>query len=90
MRCQVAYLVFFGEMKMYKLANLRLAIAAAALSAGTAMAQTASTPEATIGTSLTAVLAIVAVGGAAMIATSAGSVLWGVGVKFVKRLRGSA
>lgn len=55
-----------------------------------ALAQTATTPESAIGEGETKVLAILAIAGAAMIAIALAGVGWGVGVKFIKRLRGAA
>lgn len=50
----------------------------------------AATPEASIGTALTTVLALLAVAGAAYVSISLAGVGWSVGVKFIKRMRGAA
>lgn len=65
-------------------------VVATATSPMFALAQTATTPEASIGEGQTKVLAILAVAGAAMIAIALAGVGWGVGVKFIKRLKGAA
>ena len=55
-----------------------------------ALAQTATTPEEAIASGETKVLALLAIAGAAMIAIALAGVGWGVGTKFIKRLRGAA
>lgn len=47
-------------------------------------------PAGAITSAQTTVLAIVAAGGAAMIAVALGGIGWGVGVKMIKKLRGAA
>lgn len=69
----------------------RLAVVAVALMAApAAFAQTAATPEASIGEALTKVLALLAIAGAAYVSISLAGVGWSVGVKFIKRMRGAA
>lgn len=60
------------------------------LASAVAMAQTSSTPEASIGEALTKVLALLAIAGAAYVSISLAGVGWSVGVKFIKRMRGAA
>ena len=60
------------------------------LASAAAMAQTASTPEASIGEAATKVLALLAIAGAAYVGISLAGVGWSVGVKFIKRMRGAA
>jgi len=74
-----------------KARNALAVVAATALAAGPALAQTApTTPEAGIGDALLKLLAIVAVGGAAMISLSLAGVGWRVGAKWIKSLVGKA
>lgn len=65
---------------------------ASVLSAGPllAMAVDPTTAEEAINQGKTTVLAIVGVGGLAMVLVALAAVGWGVGVKFIKRLRPSA
>ena len=66
----------------------RTVVAASALMlSAVAMAQTApATPEESIGTGLTTILAIIAVGGAGLITLSLARIGWTVGAKWISRL----
>lgn len=72
-------------------APLRAAVVVgSALAPVLSFAQTATTPEEAIAGGETKVLALLAIAGGAMIAIALAGVGWGVGVKFIKRLRGAA
>ncbi|NPC57012.1 hypothetical protein [Caenimonas soli] len=75
-----------------KLKNLTARAACFALASAPmlAMAVDPTTPEEAITSGKVAVLAIAAIGGLAMVVIALGSVGWGVGAKFIKRLRGAA
>lgn len=50
----------------------------------------ATTPEAAIAEGQADIIALVAIGGAALVAIALAGVGWSVGAKFIKRLRGGA
>lgn len=66
------------------------ALVAAMMLATAVMAQTAATPESSIGDAITKILAIIAVGGAGYVTLKLALVGWTVGAKFVSRLGGKA
>jgi hypothetical protein len=53
-------------------------------------AQTTDDAATSIASAKTVILALVAAGGAAMVAIALANVGWGAGVKFIKRLKGAA
>lgn len=69
-------------------ARVLLVVAMALAGMGQAFAQSATTPEAGIGTGLTTILAIIAVGGAGLITLSLAKVGWTVGAKWISRIGG--
>lgn len=75
--------------KLFKGAQARVVVPAMLFvgTAGNALAQ-ATTPEAGIGTALTTIAAIIAVGGGGLITMSLAKVGWTVGAKWISRVAG--